>query len=280
MILLSLLWAAHLSVTLGEAGGIAATITVPTSAERTKIFVEEDEGQEDLADHAADLFSPDSLAVSSAFSSVAENLIRNDEDIASKVHAALAEASSTSGAISLKRLLAIGDFDRFNQLFTNARINIPNQVVKQWIVFADLVIKTRGLFCSDLTIGDIIINYNKESNQRVVFRVDVREVDLACWSDYDYEYGAIRGSGSFFARTDNNEATTSIALVSSDFNLEPPSSAVVESCSAVIRVVDLSTSGDIISTVANVFKGLIKGVIEREVSNGTYILCLIPSYLH
>lgn len=172
--------------------------------------------------------------------------------------------------LSLRRFLAAGDFDRFNKLFEGARIALPDSEIKQWILFADLIIKIKNLYCTDLTVEDILLTYEKESNQKLSFTVSVQGLDMNCYGDYDYAYGAIKGSGSIAATTDSNTLETKIALTSTDFDVEPPSEAVVEYCEARVDVTNLDFSGGVVASIADLFQGLIAGRVESEVNGGTY----------
>lgn len=162
----------------------------------------------------------------------------------------------------------LGDFDRFNRLFEGAQIALPDTEVRQWIVFADLVIKVSGLYCTDIVIGDVSISHTKVSDQRIAATAVIEGLDLNCYGNYRSDYGAIGGDGTLVAYTANNRIEIDIDLRSDDFDLEPPSVAAVVECAAAIDVVNLDMSGSALATIATVAEGIVSGIIEDKVNGG------------
>jgi hypothetical protein len=176
------------------------------------------------------------------------------------------EAVATEKEISLRRYLAAGDFDAFNQLFQNAVIQLPNVSVEEGRLNLDL----KGPFCQDIEIGDIVLSHNMESSQRFTFTVRIVGLDLKCYSDYDYSWRFVDGSGSVFADSQNSSAETMISFTSPNFDTQPPAGANVDSCVAVVSINDLDFSGGFINSILNTFEKAFRGVFSREIEQGTY----------
>lgn len=173
--------------------------------------------------------------------------------------------SNTSGSISLKRHLAIGDFAELNKLFQGAVIGLPDASITDRVIGITLTLDITNLRCEQITVGDIIIDYNKDSNQRLRFKIDVVALGLICYLDYDYRYGLLRGGGSADAYTSGNSAAVTIGFQSSDFSQSPPSDLAVEACETNINIVDLDFRGGIVSSILDTFERLIRGTIEGEI---------------
>ena len=156
-----------------------------------------------------------------------------------------------------------GDFDEFNSLFQDAVINLPPTTVSQQVLFK-LTLDLKEIYCTNVNVSDILITYNKESDQRFTFQVDVIDLAMDCFIEYDYNY-VVSGSGNAKAFTDNNQASILFAFGSTDFDEAPPMSSTVENCSADINLNSLELGGDWASQILDVFKGLLTGTVETQV---------------
>ena len=168
------------------------------------------------------------------------------------------------GKLSLRRNLALGDFDDFNGLFRNAVIRLPDATVSERVALINLTLNIKNLRCTEIGVGDIIITYNKESSQRMTFQIDVVDLDMTCYMDYDYKY-IVSGKGNASAYSDNNQATVILVFESTNFDQAPPTIVAVEECSSAINLVDLDFDGDWVSGFLDVFERLIRNRVETEV---------------
>eukprot|EP00980_Cylindrotheca_fusiformis_P014860 scaffold4056_cov115-Cylindrotheca_fusiformis.AAC.4 len=164
------------------------------------------------------------------------------------------------------KLAYSGDFDRFNSLFENASINIPDDfVVTQKILFTKLTLRIRHIKCHKISVGDISVSHTIESKKKIDVLVDVSDLDIKCDVDYQYNYGILHGTGVAYVSTDNNAFSTKLNFGSQDFDSQPPSSSSVESCMTDIRITDIAFKGDFVSDIVEIFEGMIRGVIETEI---------------
>lgn len=161
------------------------------------------------------------------------------------------------------RALAPGDFDDFNTLFEGAIINLPPTTVSQQVLFK-LTLDLKEVYCTNVKVSDIVITYNLESSQRFTFQVDVIDLAMDCFIEYDYKY-IVSGKGNAKAYSYNNQASVLFAFGSPNFAQEPPTSSTVESCTADINLADLDFGGDWASQIMDVFEGLLRGTVEGEV---------------
>eukprot|EP00545_Synedropsis_sp_CCMP1620_P003465 CAMPEP_0119019572 /NCGR_PEP_ID=MMETSP1176-20130426/22185_1 /TAXON_ID=265551 /ORGANISM="Synedropsis recta cf, Strain CCMP1620" /LENGTH=270 /DNA_ID=CAMNT_0006973805 /DNA_START=77 /DNA_END=886 /DNA_ORIENTATION=- len=194
---------------------------------------------------------------------------RNDEinpieKITSLVTPIIGSLNDSKGEISLRRHLAIGDFKELNELFKGAVLSLPDTTAKANLLFT-LTLDIRNLKCTDITVGDILITYEKESNQRLNFRIDIVDLDITCFLDYDYKYSFARGSGSAQAYTGDNSASVAVVFVSDDFDTQPPKDLEIASCSTNINIVDLDFNGGFIASILDTFERLIRGVVQDEI---------------
>jgi hypothetical protein len=159
-----------------------------------------------------------------------------------------------------------GDFDRFNSLFENASINIPDDfVVTQKILFTTLTLRIRHIKCYKISVGDISVSHDRKSKKEIDVLVDVSDLDIQCDVDYQYDYGFLHGTGVGVVSTDKNALSTRLNFESQDFESQPPSGSSVESCTTDIRITNIEFTGDFVSDLVEIFEGMIRGVIEGEI---------------
>ena len=174
-----------------------------------------------------------------------------------------AELQGNGTTVSL-RDLAEGDFDDFNALFKDAIIHLPPTSVSQQVLFT-LTLNLNDIYCTNINVADINITYNLESAQRFTFQVDVIDLAMDCFIEFDYKYGPASGKGNAQAYSDNNMATILFAFGSTNFEEVPPNNTTVESCVADVNVNNLDLGGDWISQIIDVFEGLLRGTVENQV---------------
>jgi hypothetical protein len=177
--------------------------------------------------------------------------------------------SPASEVTPLLRSLALGDFEEFNSLFDNAKIDLSGDgpfVVQEQVGFANLDLTITDLLCFDINIGDILISHSLAPEgddggpiTQTQVQIQVQQLDLSCTMNYAYDYGLLKGDGSLVLQTDNNAATTT--LLFDALTVE----AQVQQCAADIEISNLDFDGDFVSNIIEVFQRLIRGVIEREV---------------
>ena len=81
--------------------------------------------------------------------------------------------------ISLRRQL--GDFDELNALFKGTKIKLPDFYTTAGRVFrSNIDLWATNIICSDIMVDDIVISYNRKSNRRLEFYVDVQGLDIDC----------------------------------------------------------------------------------------------------
>lgn len=167
---------------------------------------------------------------------------------------------------SIRRQLADGDFDEFNKLFENAVFTLPDVEFPVDVFGVDLDIDLYETECSGIRVGDIQFSYTRESNQKLLFRVEVTGLNLDCKTKYTYKFPFFpEGKGSADMTTINNSVKTVLAFTSDDFNTGPPNGSTVEDCEMTVNVDELTFDGNIFTRAANLFKDGIANKIEEEV---------------
>ena len=144
-----------------------------------------------------------------------------------------------TGSVSLRRNLAVGDFEAFNSLIRESIIRLPDAVVNEQVAFIDLDLNLSNIRCTGLEVGDIVINHSMESSKRFAYEVDIADLDLTCFIDYVYKYGVLNGAGSVEAYTSRNSASTRLSFSSDNFDLHPPVGSSVEFCVADVEIDNL-----------------------------------------
>jgi len=145
--------------------------------------------------------------------------------------------------------------------------------MRRWLVFAELVVKLTNMRCENISVTDIELSWQMDdANGKLAFTVTVIGLKMTCRADYGTEYGVIRNGGNVVVDVlDNTGVETTITLTSpAGFVVEPPNSVVVESCDATIDVDKPDFDGDWTATVADMMSSMIEGVVEKEVSEGTF----------
>ena len=185
----------------------------------------------------------------------------------------LLTAFANNGSLSLHqltRLLAIGDFEEFNQLFKDAKIQLPDADVSR----SGLTLRIRNLYCHDVAIGDIQTNFTRsDDDTSVTLGVFVSPFEFVCTADYSYKFLFFRGSGQMVAKSRGNQANTRISFTSpSSFAQDPPATTAISSCSSKINVYDVDFHGGVIARILDLLEEVLEDVISDEVEGGMYIV--------
>jgi len=120
----------------------------------------------------------------------------------------------------------------------------------------------------------------ENGNEVLAFTVNAYPFAMKCSADYSYSllsflggFGlpSISDDGRFSVVTSGNLVETRIDLVSPSFELEPPSTADVEFCNAVINIdggIDFEDGA--LDDILELFGEPIADLIQGEASKGTY----------
>jgi hypothetical protein len=150
----------------------------------------------------------------------------------------------------------------------NASIRLPDFEVSQKVLFNTFKLKITELTCRDLSVGDIVLTPNKESNQRLTFKVDLVDLALNCEGRFNYDWGRIDGNGSVEANINKSQASTVLAFSSTNFALEPPGDSTVDSCDASINIDNMEFRGKIISKILDAAQNAVGNQIEGALEGG------------
>lgn len=175
--------------------------------------------------------------------------------------------------LHMRRHLAVGDYEEFNQLFKNASIKLPDFEVSDRVLGIRFKLRITELYCEDMAFGDIVLTPNKESNQRLVFKVDIVDLALNCYGRFNYDYGFIDGNGSIEANINKSQASTVIAFSSPNFNLEPPGDSTVESCDSSINIYNMEFRGRIVSRILDLAQRAVSNQVEGAIEDGKTWCC-------
>lgn len=170
------------------------------------------------------------------------------------------------------RFLALGDFDNFNELFKEAKVNLGTHELGSGA--ASLAIE--DLFCSSITVGDIQTSHqvfpSLVTGQDVLqYTAIVRPFSIECQAKYTYRLLGFPGGGTVRASAQNNELETRVHLLSpSTFRQEPPITSQIDYCLGQINTNgNVEFEGDFISDVLNVFRDPVSDLIDQLAARGT-----------
>jgi hypothetical protein len=179
-----------------------------------------------------------------------------------------ADGGTEDHLLPVRRHLAVEDFEEFNQLFENASIRLPEFEVSERVLGIRLKLRIRELYCEDISVGDIVLTSNKESNQRLTFKVDVKNLAINCYGRFDYDYGWLDGGGSIEANINRSDLSTVLAFSSPNFTLEPPGDSTSESCDTSINIYNMEFRGRIVSKILDAAQRAVSNRVERELEGG------------
>ena len=169
----------------------------------------------------------------------------------------------------IHRMLEIGDFQRFNELFANAQLLLPPAEVSE----SGLTLNIQNLICTGITVGDIQTNYtvfadSANNNQdTLAYTVSAFPVSITCSADYTFDlFLGLGGKGRFTAVAAESLAETRIDLFGNagSFTNGPPTNASVEYCNAAINTNgNISFEGATIQRILTLFKQLISNLVDK-----------------
>ena len=179
---------------------------------------------------------------------------------------------------SVARLLAIGDFDSFNEVLSQGVSlqlgDLPPVSVP--LLFFSLDIVLTEVYCTDLYIGDIQIDYSEqkvrdnlgELMDELTLGFDVSPFAMNCYGKYSYDAGIFRSSGDMTLNSRANGVDIQLGFRSLDFELYPPNRTVVNTCDANINIYNLEFSRGIESLIAAIFEQQVADLVENEAASG------------
>jgi hypothetical protein len=192
------------------------------------------------------------------FLSIAATMIGNTRGIDGR------QLSDTIDSQS-QRQVQDGDFDRFNELFQGASINIPETFeVSERVAFIPLTLYVDNILCYDISVGDIVLDHTV-SNTDIDVSVDIKDLNLKCDIDYRYKYGLLHGSGVAQVFTDNNSASTTLRFTSDDYATRPPSTSSMQECTTTINIVSMDFHNDLTSDIVEWFEKWLRQLIEPQI---------------
>jgi len=158
-----------------------------------------------------------------------------------------------------------GDFDRFNELFQGASINIPDDFeVSERVALIMLTLYVNNIRCYQISVGNIALDHAK-TNTDIDVTVNISELDMICDIDYRYEYGLLKGGGVAQVFTDNNSAATTLRFTSDDYQFKPPSTSSVQQCVTDIEIVNIDFHEDFASDIVELFERWIRDLVEKDI---------------
>jgi len=160
------------------------------------------------------------------------------------------------------------DFGDFNKIFENASILISKEFeVSEQVAFVDLDVSIRNIICYDLSVGNISVDHEQESDTKYLVTVGAAKLNLTCEMNYDYSYGILSGDGWVQIQTENSEVSSSIMFASLDFNQSPPTSSEIENCVFNVEIKHLNFEEDFASEILEIFQKLVRNTVEGAIAN-------------
>jgi len=159
-----------------------------------------------------------------------------------------------------------GDFDRLNELFQTVTISIDDDMtVSEKVGFINLNLVVDSLTCRDFSIGNISLDHVAESNA-IDVDIALKEIDLACDIEYQYEYGFLKGTAKAEIVTDGNTADTSMRFITSNESGNFTVTSSVTNCVIDIEITDVNfIDADFASSVFDLFEEFLRDLIEKEI---------------
>lgn len=171
-------------------------------------------------------------------------------------------------AKQLQRRLAVGDFERFNELFADAELALPDAELGNGGASLDLT----NIYCGDLLVGDIQTSYSvyQENGKDILaFNIVADPFAMECYADFRYRLLFIPGDGTVRIDTSDNRLSTRVLIESaSTFANEPPLSSRVAFCDTKIETYGrVNFSGDWLGEIIELFSEPVSNLIEDEASS-------------
>mmetsp|Transcript_3457 Transcript_3457/g.9854 ORF Transcript_3457/g.9854 Transcript_3457/m.9854 type:complete len:2914 (-) Transcript_3457:98-8839(-) len=160
----------------------------------------------------------------------------------------------------------LGDFDEFNELFKDARIRLPDAYINPFVVFARLRLSMDNIQCSGITIGNIEITHTVTSLRQIDMSLAITGISLQCDLIYDYTYGKVRsGDGSASGTVSGADVTAELTVMSTNFDMLPPSNAILDNCEAVLGDLSFISQGDLYGDILEAFQDSLKGTFTERI---------------
>eukprot|EP00548_Thalassiothrix_antarctica_P009174 CAMPEP_0194160818 /NCGR_PEP_ID=MMETSP0152-20130528/78596_1 /TAXON_ID=1049557 /ORGANISM="Thalassiothrix antarctica, Strain L6-D1" /LENGTH=1020 /DNA_ID=CAMNT_0038870539 /DNA_START=133 /DNA_END=3197 /DNA_ORIENTATION=- len=193
------------------------------------------------------------------------------------------QRNKSSSDISLRRSLAVGDFDEINDeindiILKDFTLTIPDQTVSVNALFT-LTLDLKRMICFNFSIGDIVLNYILEEGGELKMSLKIIGLDLKCALDYNYRYGGfLSGDGEAGAFSDDNSIQLSFSFFSDDFRSNPPNRFELKECrdnnqqEGDLSEVDITISriqfnGGIVGGILNLFESTIRNALEGDIKD-------------
>lgn len=183
---------------------------------------------------------------------------------------------------TLARLLAVGDFDGFNQVLAQGVSiqlgDLPSVSVPILGIFT-ITIDLKNVYCQNIDIGDILTSYSQQRNvdnnnnnntvDELSLRTLVQPFSMDCYANYAFR-GLYRGSGVLTLQSRNNKVDVELGFQSPSFDLHPPTQTVLNTCDANIAIYNLEFSSGLERIVVEIFEDDVSNMVENQAESGTY----------
>ena len=180
--------------------------------------------------------------------------------------------SSDGDFEGLGRTLAAGDFDEFNKIFSTISVKLPDIDLtgdkKIFVYEAGVFSKSKyyielrlwNLVCGKLSLHDITLQTDRESDQRVKFTTKLLGLDVECTSNYWFKHDGYLAadydaSGTIKGETNQASLDTFAYFTSESFDLYGPQGSESSQCTASIpiKAETLTITGSSLISAANAF---------------------------
>jgi len=148
------------------------------------------------------------------------------------------------------------------ELLQQFYFDLPDMELKESGVTMELT----NFGCSNITVGDILMDYTVSGAQSLTFSLDFSDAVLICGLKFGYKTFLNSGVGYATANTFVTSAKTSMVFTSDNFDEGPPSLSEVQDCQTQVAVQDLDFSGSVTAVLLNLFETVITKIIESEIN--------------
>ena len=182
-----------------------------------------------------------------------------------------------SSQATLSRLLAIGDFDGFNEALQGVSLQLGDlPQIEQFILISQLVINLRDVECRDIQIGDIVASFNVtnatdadgDAVDELTFDLAATPFSMNCYANYSYSFSGLRSSGIMTANSRNNNFAVTLGFQSPSFEEHPPNTTVVNDCQTEVDIYNLEFSTGLEAIIVALFERAVANLVESQAAGG------------
>jgi hypothetical protein len=165
------------------------------------------------------------------------------------------------------------DFQSLNVYLEQTRLFLNETVVEIPAAGATLFLTLSDLTCFDMSLRDIILDYNEATPASFVVYFAVEGLQLSCELDYEYDYSFFNGAGRAVMESSTNDESfvrTNTAIIVQPTSAAPLTMVNLTDCMANISLSNLVFDGDglgLVASVLNLMQEELIGTVQTQISS-------------